>query len=141
MMGRLRKFGEKFKCPICMVLGPEIKAYTTALKVGGRSKYNVRKHLKNLFHFAQSRGYLPKGLPEADDLARVKENPKPIGISRPDEMASRMLERCRKRRRIRRGRSCLPGWRSARRWRPTEGANGAASPRREHGGGCSLAGS
>jgi integrase len=87
MKGRLRKFGEKFKCPICMVLGPEMQLYTTALKVGGRSKNNVRKHLKNLFHFAQSRGYLPKGLTEADDLARVKENPKPIGIYRPDEMA------------------------------------------------------
>jgi integrase len=41
----------------------------------------------NLFHFAQSRGYLPKGLTEADDLPRMKEASKPIGIFKPEEMA------------------------------------------------------
>jgi hypothetical protein len=36
----------------------ELEAETMA-KVGGRTKNHVRKHLKNLCHFAQRRGYLP----------------------------------------------------------------------------------
>ena len=35
----------------------------------------------------ESRGYLPKGLTEADDLVRVKENAQPIAIYSPAEMA------------------------------------------------------
>jgi hypothetical protein len=87
MKGRLRQFVNQFKSPIAMVLGPEMQAYIAGLKVCGRSKNDVRKHLKNLFHFARSRGYLPKGLTEADELTLVKETPKPIGIYQPDEMA------------------------------------------------------
>jgi integrase len=64
-----------------------MQAYIASLKVGGRTKNNVRRHLKNLCHFAQRRGYLPKGLTEADDLTRVKETPKPIAIYTPAEMA------------------------------------------------------
>lgn len=84
---RLGKFAQSFSVPIAMVLGQDMQGYITGLKVTGRSKNNVRKLLKNLFHFAQSRGYLPKGLTEADDLARVKETPRPIGIFTPAEMA------------------------------------------------------
>jgi integrase len=87
MRGRLRKFAQKFQCPIAMVLGPEMQAYILGLKGGGRTKNNVRKHLKNLFHFAQRRGYLPKGLSEADELTRVKEAAKPISLYQPEEMA------------------------------------------------------
>jgi integrase len=39
-----------------------------------------------LFAFAQSRGYLPKGAREADELVRMKEPPKPIGIFKPEQM-------------------------------------------------------
>ena len=85
--GRLRRFASKFKMPIAMVLGPEMQTYIAGLKVGGRTKNNVRKHLKKLFHFAQSRGYLPKGPTEADDLTRCKETPMPISIYTPEEMA------------------------------------------------------
>ena len=83
---RLRKFATQFHTPIAMVLGPDLQAYTDGLKVGGRSKNNVRKLLRNLFHFARRRGYLPKGLTEADDLHHVKETPRPIGIFTPAEL-------------------------------------------------------
>ena len=87
MTGRLRKFARHFQTPLATVLAAEMQAYIVGLKVGGRTKNNVRKHLKNLCHFAQRRGYLPKGLTEADDLTRVKETPKPIAIYTPAEMA------------------------------------------------------
>jgi integrase len=87
LRSRLRQFAAAFPSPIAMVLGPEMQAHIAGLKVSGRSKNNVRKMLKNLFHFAQSRGYLPKGMTEADDLARAKETPQPIAIYKPAEMA------------------------------------------------------
>jgi integrase len=96
LKSRLRRFATKFQMPIAMVLGRDMQAYIADLKCAkrvhagraytGRSKNNVRKILKNLFHFAQSRGYLPKGLTEADDLVRVKEAPQPIAIFTPAEM-------------------------------------------------------
>ncbi len=87
MRGRLRKFADHVHAPIAMVLEPELQAYIAGVEGCGRTKNNVRKHLKNLFHFAQRRGYLPKGLTAADDLPRLKETPKPISIYTPKEMA------------------------------------------------------
>ena len=84
---RLRRFATHFPGRIAMVLGQELQNYLADIKGSGRSKNNVRKMLKNLFHFAQSRGYLPKGLTEADDLVRAKEKPQPIAIYTPAEMA------------------------------------------------------
>ena len=40
-----------------------------------------------MFHYAQSRGYLPKGMTEADDLPLAKENSGAIAIFTPAEMA------------------------------------------------------
>ena len=84
---RLRRFANHFPGRIAMVLGQELQNYISDIKGCGRSKNNVRKMLKNLFHFAQSRGYLPKGLTEADELVRVKEAPQSIAIYTPAEMA------------------------------------------------------
>ena len=94
---RLRRFASSFHTPIALVLGRDMQAYIADLKCtrrtqsgrvqSGRSKNNARKVLKNLFHFAQSRGYLPKGLTEADDLVRVKEAPQPIAIFSPAEIS------------------------------------------------------
>ena len=87
LRGRLRKFAAQFQMPIAQVLGQDMQRYIADYKGAGSSKNNVRKRLKGLFHFAQSRGYLPKGLTEADDLVRVKENAQPIAIYSPAEMA------------------------------------------------------
>jgi hypothetical protein len=93
---RLTKFANAFNAPINMVLAPEIQDYLRTLKgtdgelkdkpLSARSKNNTRKALSVLFAFAQSRGYLPKGATEADELVRMKEPPKPIGIFKPEQM-------------------------------------------------------
>lgn len=84
---RLNRFAEAFQCPIQMVLSAEIQDYLRGLKFSGRSKNNTRKAISVLFSYAQSRGYLPKGLTEADDLPLAKERNAPVGIFTPDEMA------------------------------------------------------
>ena len=71
-----------------MILANDIQNYVRDLKRGPRSKNNTRKAIKTLFTFAQTRGYLPKGLTEASDLQRVKEPAKPIGIFTPEQMAA-----------------------------------------------------
>ena len=84
---RLTRFGKEFQGPINMVLSAEIQDYLRGLPLGPRSKNNTRRTLQVLFHFAQGRGYLPKGPTEADDLPLAKEPPAPIGIFKPAEMA------------------------------------------------------
>ena len=88
LRGRLGRFAEAFPSPIGMILANDIQNYVRDLKRGPRSKNNTRKAIKTLFTFAQTRGYLPKGLTEASDLQRVKEPAKPIGIFTPEQMAT-----------------------------------------------------
>lgn len=88
---RLNRFAESFQTPISMILAAEVQDYIRGLKFGPRSKNNTRKAVKILFNFAQARGYLPKGVTEADDLPLAKEPPQAIGIFRPEEMA-KLLE-------------------------------------------------
>ena len=87
LRGHLHKFAAKFPMPISMVLAPDMQGYLAACKGCGTTKNNVRKSVKTLFHFARQRGYLPKGLTEADDLLRVKQTPRPIAIYSPAELA------------------------------------------------------
>ncbi|MBI5388196.1 MAG: tyrosine-type recombinase/integrase [Verrucomicrobia bacterium] len=84
---RLTRFAESFQCPLNMVLSAEIQDYLRGLPMGPRSKNNTRRTLQVLFHFAQGRGYLPKGPTEADDLPLAKEPPTPIGFFKPADMA------------------------------------------------------
>ena len=84
---RLGRFADTFKCPINMVLAGEIQDYLRSIKGAGRSRNNTRKGIQTLFHYAQSRGYLPKGMTEADDLPLAKENSGAIAIFTPAEMA------------------------------------------------------
>jgi hypothetical protein len=63
------------------------------LKYGPRSKNNTRKAIQILFHFAVSRGYLPKGTTEADEIPYFKQPPQAIGIFKPDEMAALCYQR------------------------------------------------
>lgn len=88
LRGRLGRFAEAFPSPIGMILANDIQNYVRDLKRGPRSKNNTRKAIKTLFTFAQTRGYLPKGLTEASDLQRVKEQAKPIGMFTPEQMAA-----------------------------------------------------
>ena len=89
-----------------MILAPELQDYVRALKtmppkhkkperhlakpLSAVSKNNARKTIKNLFHFARTRGYLPRGETEADDLQAFKAPPVAISIFTPEEMAKLM---------------------------------------------------
>ena len=103
LKSRLQHFAKAFPAPISMVLAPEIQDYIAALKtqptkskkswkfipkpLSGVSKNNARRVILNLFNYAQSRGYLPKGLTEAADLKPFKTVPTAIGIFTPEKMA------------------------------------------------------
>ena len=84
----LRRFATAFPHPIAQVLAQELRGYLTTYKGCAITKNSVRKNIRTLFHFAQSRGYLPKGECEADELPRVKETPQPIAIYSPAQMAT-----------------------------------------------------
>ena len=88
---RLKPLAAAFNAPISMILASELQDYLHDLKtaptkdkksrkfvpkpLSAVSKNNARKVIQNLFHFAQSRGYLPKGLTEAEELKPLKEPP------------------------------------------------------------------
>ena len=83
----MRRFAAQFPRPITQVLAQEVRDFLTNYKACATTKNSVRKNIRTLFHFAQSRGFLPKGETEADALPRAKETPKPIAIYSPAEMA------------------------------------------------------
>ncbi|MBI1178481.1 tyrosine-type recombinase/integrase [bacterium] len=105
----LERFAAAFPTPIGMVLAPEIQSYLRELRTApdkrhrrskngfvsrpqsAKSKNNVRKSIQNLFRFARSRGYLPKGPTEADEVSAFKTPVAEIGIFTPAEM-TRLLE-------------------------------------------------
>ena len=84
---RLQRFAKAFRSPIGMVLASELQDYVRGLKYGARSKNNTRKAIQMLFRFAVSRGYLPKGATEADEIPFFKEPTQAIGLFKPDELA------------------------------------------------------
>ena len=91
---RLTPLGAAFNVPIALVQTSELGDYIRNLRrvegtgaLSGVSKNCMRKSVRVLFRFAQLRGYLPKGRTEADELPRLKEQPAPIGIFTPVQMA------------------------------------------------------
>jgi integrase len=103
LRGLLQRFGAAFNVPINLLLAPELQDYLRDLKttvpkgrgpgkasprpVSAVTKNNARKALQILFAFARSRGYLPKGRTEANELQCYKAPPTPIEIFTPTEMA------------------------------------------------------
>jgi len=103
----LERFAGAFNSPIGMVLGPEIQEYLQGLKtmppkgrkpkefvaraLSSKSKNNVRKSVQNLFHFARSSGYLPKGPTEVDEVRGFKMPTGVIEIFTPGEVSKLLL--------------------------------------------------
>ena len=85
-LGRLTK---TFSGLISNITSGDLDDWLRALKVGPRSRNNMRNSISVLFNFAKSRGYLPKGqATEADDLPKAKEPPPKIGILTPEQLTT-----------------------------------------------------
>ena len=102
LRGRLRRFAERFPGPLIEVTSGDIDDFLRGLRsveqdgaagavLSGKSRNNYRRAIGTLFHFAESRGYLPKGLDQVGGVALAKEEEGDIEIFRPGELA-RVLE-------------------------------------------------
>ena len=83
----LARLSKKFPGLISDVTASELEEWLRALKLGPRSRNNIRNSVSVLFNFAKGRGYLPKGRPtEAEDLPKAKEPPPKIEILTPSQL-------------------------------------------------------
>ena len=99
LKSRLGRFAEKFPGAISFVTSAEIEDFLRGLKgkdndgkekiiLSGKSRNNYRRAIGTLFNFAVTRGYLPKGLVQVEDVALAREENGEIEIFRPDELAN-----------------------------------------------------
>ena len=88
LRSHLNRFSSAFQTNIGSVAARFIEEWLAALKVGARARNNIRMSIVTLFHFARSRGHLPKGQPtEADEVAKAKDRGGKIGILTPKQLA------------------------------------------------------
>lgn len=94
-LGKLSEFSNHFgDTYIQNITQTELDDWLRELKVSGRTRNNLRNSIVTLFHYAKSRGFLPRErLTEADGLARAKETKGEIGIFKVEEM-SKLLTAC-----------------------------------------------
>ncbi len=97
LRGRLGRFAEHFTGAISLITSGEIEDFLRGLKgkekkaragkaLSGKSRNNYRRAIGTLFHFAESRGTLSKGMGQMDSVALAKEDESEIEIFRPDEL-------------------------------------------------------
>jgi integrase len=84
----LRRFADSFQTNIGSVNTGAIVRWLDSLKIGPRSRNNVRQAVVTLFNFARRRGYLPKGeTTEAADVETVRDHDGEIAILTPAELS------------------------------------------------------
>ena len=84
----LRRFADSFQTNIRCVNTGAIVRWLDSLKIGPRSRNNVRQAVVTLFNFARHRGYLPKGeTTEAADVETVRDHDGEIAILTPAELS------------------------------------------------------
>lgn len=89
----LLRFGDSFQANISSINTGAIARWLDSLKIGPRSRNNVRQAVVTLFNFARRRGYLPKGeTTEAADVETVRDHDAEIAILTPAEL-SKLLRR------------------------------------------------
>lgn len=99
LKGRLGRFAAKFPGAISFVTSAEIEDFLRGLKgkddagketivLSGKSRNNYRRAIGTLFNYAVTRGYLPKGVVQIEDVALAREENGEIEIFRPDELAN-----------------------------------------------------
>jgi integrase len=83
----LNRFADSFQTNIGSIHTGTIALWLDGLKVGPRSRNNVRQAIVTLFNFARRRGYLPKGEnTEASDVETVRDHDGEIAILAPVEL-------------------------------------------------------
>jgi integrase len=83
----LKRFADSFQTNIGSVHTGAIALWLDSLKIGPRSRNNVRHAVVTLFNFARRRGYLPKGeTTEAADVETVRDHDGEIAILAPDQL-------------------------------------------------------
>ncbi len=105
LTSRLGAFAEKFTGQMSLLTAGEIETFLrgltktvkdgkkeTVVSLTGVSRNNYRRAIGTLLYFAESRGFLPKGLVEIDSVAIAKEMEGDIEIFKPLELM-RVLER------------------------------------------------
>jgi integrase len=89
----LRRFADSFQTNIGSVNTGSIALWLDSLKIGPRSRNNVRQAVVTLFNFARRRGYLPKGeTTEAADVETVRDHDGEIAVLTPAEL-SKLLKK------------------------------------------------
>ena len=93
LRGRLDRFAQKFSDRrINLVTANEIEDFLRGLKdregesLSARSRNNYRRLIGTLLYFAETRGYLPRGLVEVESVAMAREEHADIEIFRPEEL-------------------------------------------------------
>ena len=88
LRSHLNRFASAFQTKIGSVAGRFIEEWLVAQKIGARARNNIRMSIITLFHFARSRGYLPKGQStEAEEVSKAKDRGGKIGILSPKQLA------------------------------------------------------
>jgi integrase len=83
----LLRFANSFQTNIGSVNTGAIALWLDSLKIGPRSRNNVRQAVVTLFNFARRRGYLPKGeTTEAADVETVRDHDGEIAILTPAQL-------------------------------------------------------
>ena len=84
----LNRFADSFQTNIGSINTSAIALWLDSLKIGPRSRNNVRQAIVTLFNFARRRGYLPKGeTTEAADVETVRDGESEIAILTPAELS------------------------------------------------------
>ena len=84
----LIRFADSFQTNIGSINTTSIVRWLDSLKIGPRSRNNVRQAVVTLFNFARRRGYLPKSeTTEAADVETVRDHGGEIAVLTPAELA------------------------------------------------------
>jgi integrase len=84
----LLRFADSFQTNIGSINTGVMVRWLDSLKVGPRSRNNIRQAVVTLFNFARRRGYLPKGeTTEAADVETVRDHGGEIAILTPAELS------------------------------------------------------
>ena len=89
LRSHLNRFASAFQTNIGSVAARFIEEWLVAQKIGARARNNMRMSIITFFHFARSRGYLPKGqATEAEEVAKARDRGGKIGILTPKQLAN-----------------------------------------------------
>ncbi|MGZ4973442.1 MAG: tyrosine-type recombinase/integrase [Limisphaerales bacterium] len=94
LRSRLKRVGGYFKMAIGLLTSAEIENFLRGLKsegetpkpLTGRSRNNYRRAIGTLLYFAESRGYIGKGVVDVEAIAVAKQNEGDIEIFTVDEL-------------------------------------------------------